>query len=122
MNPQFDHEKLDVYRVAIEFVAWAETLIGDTQGLHGHRRDQLCRSAQSIPLNIAEGIGKRSTADRKRFLEIACGSAMESAASLDVLVAVKLRTASQTRIGKDLLFRVVSMLTKMTKPETNIRS
>ena len=34
-------------------------------------RDQWLRASQSIPLNIAEGNGKSTAADRRRFFEIA---------------------------------------------------
>ena len=85
----FDHEKLDVYRVALEFVAWSFEVCQRLTGTHRHARDQLLRSSQSVPQNIAEGNGKRSLADRQRFFEIARGSALESAASLDVLVACR---------------------------------
>ncbi len=47
--------------------------------------DQLDRASTSIPLNIAEGNGKFTGADRCRFFDIARGSALECAASLDVL-------------------------------------
>lgn len=43
----------------------------DLNGCHRHARDQWLRAAQLIPLNIAEGNGKRSLKDRSRFLDIA---------------------------------------------------
>ena len=64
-------------------------------------------------LNIAEGYGKRSPVDRARILDIARGSALESAACLDVLVARKRLERADVRPGKDLLVRVVSVLTKL---------
>jgi len=111
---QFDHERLDVYNTSIELVAWCDTLIESLEGRHRHARDQLARSSLSIPLNIAEGIGKRSMNDRRRYLEIARGSAMESAAALDVLIAQRGLSAKDADPGKVLLFRIVSMLTRMT--------
>ena len=48
-EPFFDHERLDVYRLAKSL-----------NGAERHARDQWLRAAQSIPLNIAEGNGKQS--------------------------------------------------------------
>jgi four helix bundle protein len=56
----FDHEKLDVYRLSIEYAASVFRLAKDLEGIHRHSRDQWLRAVQSIPLNIAEGNGKRS--------------------------------------------------------------
>jgi four helix bundle protein len=86
-EPSFDHDRLDVYRLSIEYVAAAFDVSKALNGLHRHARDQWLRAAQSIPLNIAEGNGKRSPKDRARFLDIARGSSFECAAIQDVLVA-----------------------------------
>ena len=47
------HEKLDVYRLAIEYVAWVYEKAGTLTGIHLPTRDQWLRASQSIPLNIA---------------------------------------------------------------------
>jgi four helix bundle protein len=73
----------------------------------------LDESATSVALNIAEGNGKRSLADRVRYLEIARGSALECAACLDVLVARKRLGFELARQGKTTLVRVVSTITKL---------
>ncbi len=110
----FDHERLDVYRVAIEFVAWADELLDRLPvGKRGSVAKQLERATTSIPLNIAEGNGKRSRKDRSRYLDIARGSALESAACLDVLVARRALTPSDVSKGKNQLRRIVEMLTKL---------
>jgi four helix bundle protein len=59
----FGHEKLDVYRAAIEYVGWAYRFC---EALAGHRnaKDQLLRASQAIPLNIAEVNGKETEAYR----------------------------------------------------------
>ena len=116
-TPVFDHEKLDVYHAAIQFVAWAAGLVSGLDGAARHARDQLLRASQSIPLNIAEGNGKRTGPERRRFFEIARGSAMECAATLDVLVAIGACSPSDLAPGKELLYRVVQMLTRMAPPE-----
>ncbi len=112
---QFDHERLDVYRVAIEFVVWADDLLDRLPvGKRGSAAKQLERASTSIPLNIAEGNGKRSRKDRSRYLDIARGSALESAACLDVLVARNVLPPAEVAAGKNLLRRIVEMLSKLT--------
>jgi len=111
----FDHEKLDVYRVSLEFVAWVYARVDKLKGNRRFARDELIRASQSIPRNIAEGNGKRSQADRKRFFEIARGSALECAAVMDELFIMKAMDQAEINEGKGLLLRIVSMLTKMTE-------
>ena len=101
MRPQFDHERLDVYQAAIEFVAWTgEMLDGPLSACRISAVKQLDRASTSVPLNIAEGNGKRSKKDRCRYLDIARGSALESASCLDVLVARGALRSSRSRPGR----------------------
>ena len=108
----FGHEQLDVYRAAIEYVGWAYRLCN---GLKGHRnaKDQLLRASQAIPLNIAEGNGKATGGDRRRYFEIARGSAMECAAVQDVLKVCGALSPLDNADAKRLLDRIVAMLTKL---------
>jgi four helix bundle protein len=66
--------------------------------------NQLDRASTSIPLNIAEGNEKHTSADRCRYFDIARGSALECAACLDVLVAKKKIDEDKAKKGKDRLF------------------
>ena len=111
---QFDHEKLDVYKVSLEFNKFISLIAGRLKGIQRHACDQLVRAGLSIPLNIAEGNGKRSSLERKRFWEFARGSAMECAAILDVLIITNVFSEEELLQGKGLLYRIVSMLSKMT--------
>ncbi len=107
MKTSFDHEKLDVYQEAIKFVSWVDELLEKVpKGLAVH--NQLDRASTSIALNIAEGNGKYTAADRCRFFDIARGSALECAACLDVLVAKK--RIKEAESGEAVLVRIVSML------------
>lgn len=109
----FDHEKLEVYRIAIAFVAWASGLVETVRA--GDVKDHLDRASTSIPLNIAEGNGKYSPKDRCRFFDIAHGSALECAAGLDTLVAKSKLTPEEIRPGKEMLQQIVRMLMGLIK-------
>ena len=108
----FGHERLDVYRAAIDYVGWAYHF---SEKLKGHRnaKDQLLRASQSIPLNIAEGNGKASEADRRRYFEIARGSALECGAIQDVLQVCGALNREENLRQKAALDRIVAMLTKL---------
>jgi four helix bundle protein len=107
------HEKLDVYRCSIEFVTLSTKLMGDLPKGNGVANDQLKRASFSIPLNIAEASGKRQMADRRRYFNIARGSAMECGAILDVLTHSEQVSIDAVLPLKNLVERIVSMLTKL---------
>ena len=109
MPPCFDHEKLLVYRDAIKFVVWATSLLEDIPK-NFSVWDQLDRASASIPLNIAEGNGKVTVPARCSFFDTARGSALESSACLDVLMAKELTSETDSQAGKEILRGVVSML------------
>ncbi len=73
----FLFEKLEVYQKAL---ALAERVTGMTAGFPRgcwYLADQLNRASLSISLNIAEGNGRWTQADRKNFFGIARGSVHE---------------------------------------------
>ena len=106
---QFDHERLTVYQESIRFITWISELLENIpKNLSVH--NQLDRASTSIPLNIAEGNGKYTSADRCRYFDSARGSALECAACLDVLVAKMKIDEGIVKKGKDQLCQIVSML------------
>ena len=108
----FSHERLDVYRLAIEFAAWAHP-ITDALPSNDPTRSQLARASISIPLNIAEGNAKSSKRDRARFWQIALGSTFECAAILDVLVVRSFKTEDEIIDVKKQLERIAAMLIRL---------
>ena len=56
------HEKLDVYRLSIAYIAWVYEKADSLTGVHRPARGQWLRASQSIRLNIAEGDGKTAEA------------------------------------------------------------
>jgi four helix bundle protein len=115
----FDHERLDVYQLELAFVAWATELLREIRrsspSFHSEVCDQLDRASLSSLLNTAEGNGKRQGRQRAKYFDDARGSAVESAACLDALVAKKLPPSDRISEGKAMLVRIVGMLTKLVE-------
>lgn len=80
----FDFQKLEVYKKAKEFHVDCKKIILDKK-LDRFVKDQLGRASFSVPLNIAEGSGKFSRADRKNYFTTARASLFECVAVLDIL-------------------------------------
>ncbi len=109
----FDHEKLDVYRIELHFIAWVPPLLEEVSQVAGKTREvceQLDRASLSTLLNTAEGNGKRQRQVRAKFFDDARGSATECAACLDALVAKRVTVNARIIEGKKMLLRIVSML------------
>ncbi|MCL4817817.1 MAG: four helix bundle protein [Vicinamibacteria bacterium] len=105
-----DAEKLDCYRLAVAFQPLAAELVAKA----GYNlRDQFERAALSIALNVAEGAARRSGRERRRFYEIARGSAAECGALISVLRARGLVTPEAARDARHKVVRLVQMLSKM---------
>ena len=110
----FGFQALDVYRCAVRFLALAMQRAAVGASGTGGIPDQLRRGALSIPLNIAEGTG-RFGKDQRRFYVTARGSALECAAILDAIEVLVLAVEPELSEPRELLVRVVSMLTKMIR-------
>jgi four helix bundle protein len=61
-------------------------------------------------LNIPEGNGRFTTADRCKFFDIARGSSLECAGCLDMLFIKHLLSETEVDQGKSLLKDIVSLL------------
>jgi four helix bundle protein len=110
-----DHERLDVYHLALDFVVFAEKIIERLPRGRSHLGDQFTRASTSIVLNISEGAGKLSKPDKRRFYLTARGSATESAALLDVCLRLNLLDEASHETGKAMVVRIVSMLIKLAQ-------
>jgi len=114
----FSHEKLNVYQEGLDFIKWFYAL-AEKINIKGNLFNQLDRAANSIVLNIAEGNGKYTPADRCRFFDIAKGSTFECAAALDILVAQKVATEMDINPGKEILKNIVNMLIGLIRNNSN---
>ncbi len=113
-------QKLDVYRCSIEFFALAVELPANLPRGNAAVADQLRRAALSVPLNIADAAGRPSSADAARHYGIARGSAMECAALVDAMKVLEAITPADHASAIDLLERIVSMLTRLSRVQPAI--
>jgi len=111
---QVDHIKLDVFLVSKQLVlaCYKATKTFPSEEKFGII-SQIRRAALSVHLNIAEGCSRKSLVERKRFFEIARGSAIEVDAALDV--AIELNYTDKEKLVElgELLKRSFQMISKM---------
>ena len=121
-SPRFDHERLDVYRVALNFAIVANDAARNFD-FGGDLADQLRHASTSIVLNIAEGAGEYRPVEKARFYRMSLRSATECAAIVDI--ATRLSGGRLTKfdgdnafidVGREMrksLLRIVAILTRM---------
>ena len=110
-----DYEKLDVYRSAVEHLAFVFRALPRIPRGYAALVDQWRRASMSVPLNIAEAVGKTSGADRSNRYSIARGEAMECGAIIDVVRLLGCIEAAELDAAKRLIVRIVEMLSRMCR-------
>ncbi len=123
------YRDLDVWKKAVALVTEIYRVTAtfpkeETYGL----TSQIRRSSISIPSNIAEGRGKRSTGDFIRFLNIAYGSLSEVETQLIIASNLHLMDAttmeslleSTSEIARMLNGLISSLETKLSSPKSRI--
>ncbi len=107
----FDHERLDVYRIAREFLEATQPFLD--RKMSRELREQFDSASISVLANIGEGAGKTARADKRRFYEIAKGSTTDTAALLDVLQIRRVISREEYSKARALLLRVRQMLVRL---------
>ena len=82
----FDFEKLEVYKKAKELNHEILVFLRDNKLIDSYIRDQLKRASTSIVINIAEGSGKFSKADKSNYYTTSRGSVYECVSLLELLI------------------------------------
>jgi four helix bundle protein len=82
----FDFEKLEVYQKAKKLNHEILSFLRDNKLIDNYIRDQLKRSSISTVINIAEGSGKFSKADKRNYYTISRGSVYECVSLLEIII------------------------------------
>ena len=107
----FHHERLEAYKLGLSFVRWLTAVAEDLQN---ERRSwkALDKYATKIVLNVAEGNGRYSVLDQRKFLDAANRAAVKLAAFLDMVVDKGIWSRSDILKPKRLLLSVGALTAK----------
>ncbi len=105
------HHSLIAYRVAIEFAEH----IGSLRISDARLREQARKSTIACVLNIAEGAGRRSRADKSRVYAIALGELCEAAAAVELARVFKSAPAEEVTHTLRLAVRLKDLLSRLIR-------
>ena len=104
-----------IYSKSLQLVDLSRRVLSNLPPGSGFLADQLRRAAASIPLNFAEGYGKSTARDQRRYFIIARGSANAVAAIFDVANRLGFITDREHAEGQELCDHLARMLTKFRR-------
>jgi four helix bundle protein len=109
MEELFDFQKLIVYqRIRSLNAELLPFLNRNEANIDLFLRDQLKRASLSVAINLAEGVGRLSKPDKKRFFVMSRSSVNECVALLDILL-------DNQKISKDQYASYFSSYTEVSK-------
>ena len=76
-------------------------------------RDEALRAAKGMCLNIAEGAGRATRADKARAYTIARGEAVECAAAVEISALLGDASSESAALVASLASSVIAMLTRL---------
>lgn len=110
------YQDLRVWQKSIELVKEIYLLVEKLPSKENYvLSDQMRRAVISIPSNIAEGSGRSSRDEYKRFLKIARGSQYELQTQIYICVELNYFTKADTVKANELITEVGKMLNNLIK-------
>ena len=104
------HDDTRIYQRAMRLIELTRDTLDQLPTGYAFLADQLRRAASSIPLNFAEGCGKSTPRDRRRYFHAARASAYEVAAIFDVGLRFGVIPEAIHQEGKDVCDHIAAML------------
>jgi hypothetical protein len=109
----FDHHRLDAYRVALEAMVEGYRIANELPRGYGKLKDQPERALSGAFLQTSEAAA-RTGADRKARFRAARAEAGEAAAALEGLVAIGVVASRRSDRVLELLWRLCAMLCRLS--------
>jgi four helix bundle protein len=104
-----------IYQQAMELIDVVRVVTRGLPAGYAFLADQIRRAGSSVSLTFAEGYGKESAKDQRRFFMMARGSACEVAAALDVGYRLGVIDKDQHTQGRELCDHLARMLTRFRR-------
>lgn len=115
MSALNDYKNLDVWKTSMELVKEVYSISAEFPSSERFSlKDQINRAVVSIPSNIAEGKGRQSKVELRRFLFIAKGSLYEVDTQLNVAIELGYIKKDRAKRAFELILKIDKMLTKFT--------
>ena len=111
----FDFEKLDVYQKIRALNKDLLPLIFNIKAEHKDLADQLQNTSLSIAFSLAEGTGRHSNADKKRFYIMSRSSLFKCVAILQAMLDNQIMTPEIFKIVYDQYEQVSKMMLGMIR-------
>jgi len=114
----FDFEKLEVYNKAKFLNKEILNFLKENKQIDSYLRDQLRRAPISMVINIAEGSGKFSIPDKRKFYTISRGSVYECVSLFEIILEEKQINDDQSKNFYQKLEVVSKMLLGLINSQT----
>lgn len=115
MREEFIFESLEVYKRALSLSIFVCEICSDFPIKYSRIRDQFVGAIISIPLNIAEGSGRKTDKDKLNFYKIARSSSFECVPIIDICFELKLIDAKTSQKIRQEISELSKMLSGLNR-------
>ena len=115
-----NHQRLECYQKGVRLVKDLANLMPNWPG-RAQLKDQAERAAISAVLNLAEGAGKITPKDRRKYFAISRGSIQEFSACIDVAHSLGLVNQAQYNHFQGELLSMVKMVSRLITVQGQFR-
>lgn len=119
MEEKFYFEDLEVYQRSLQFAITICKIANNFSFKFSRVRDQLIGAVISVPLNIAEGSGRKSIKERSNFYKISITSLFETIPLLEICLQLNLLEKDNYDKFRREIMELAKMLNGLIKSLSN---